>query len=138
MEQKKKAVVFLVLVLSVMSFGSAQEQSFDAAGYPEVQYGAQSYRDVHSGLILYVESDARHVSAISPTGKLLWTRDPFNDAHLQLYRTKHPQIAHLGPGPKAVIGIRGKPRDFVYLEFNSSQFGLLRLSDGEFIFQGEN
>jgi hypothetical protein len=127
----------LGIVLTVLLVGTAQEPNVDRAGFPEAQYGAQAYRDPHSGIILYVESDARHVSALSPAGKLLWTRDPFKDAHLEFYRTKHPQIASIGPGPKAVW-VKGKPRDFVYLNFNSSQFGLLRLSDGEFFLGGQN
>ena len=132
-----KAAGLLSLVLSILLTGAAQKPNIDAAGYPEVQYGAQVWKDTHSGIILYVESDARHVSAISQTGKLLWTRDPFKDAHLELYRTKHPQIAHIGPGPKAVW-VKGNPNDFVDLGFNSSQFGLLRISDGEFFFGGQN
>lgn len=127
----------LTLVLSILFFGAAQAPNSDATGYPEVQYGAQTYKDTHSGIIFYVESDARHVSAISRTGQLLWTRDPFSDAHLKLYRTKHPQIAHIGPGPKR-IWVQGNSRDFVYVSFNSSQFGLLRMNDGEFFFGGEN
>lgn len=127
----------LIIFLSILLTGGAQEPSADRAGYPEVQYGAQAYKDPHSGVILYVESDARHISAISRTGKLLWTRDPFKDAHLELYRTKHPQIANMGAGPKA-IWVKGDPRDFVYIAFNSSQFGLLRITDGEFFFGGQN
>jgi hypothetical protein len=127
----------LTLILSIAFIGAAQEQSADKAEYPEVQYGAQTYRDPLSGIILYVESDARHISAISRTGKLLWTRDPFNDTHLEFYRTKHPQIADIGPGPKR-IWIKGNPRDFVQLTYNSSQFGLLRISDGKFFIMGQN
>jgi len=132
-----KTAGLLALVLSILLTGGAQEPTVDKAGYPEVQYGAQAYKDLHSGIILYVESDARHVCAISRTGKLLWTREPFKDAHLEIYRTKHPQIAQIGPGPKAVW-VKGNPRDFVYLNFNSSQFGLLRITDGEFFFGGQN
>jgi len=127
----------LALILSTLLLGAAQEPNVDAAGYPEVQYGAQAYKDPHSGIILYVESDARHLSAISPTGKLIWTRDPFKDAHLEFYRTKHPQIAQIGPGPNGA-SVKGNPRGFVYLEFNSSQFGRLRISDGEFFIEGQN
>ena len=127
----------LTIVLTILLTGAAQEPTVDKAGYPEVQYGAQAYREPHSGIILYVESDARHISAISPAGKLLWTRDPFKDAHLELYRTKLPQIAYIGRGPKAVW-VKGNPRDFVELSFNSSQFGLLRISDGEFFWGGQN
>ncbi len=131
-----RMAALFALVLSIALSSAAQEQGKNTESN-EVQYGAQAYRDAHTGIIIYVESDARHVSAISPTGKLLWTRDPFKDAHLQLYRTKHPQIARIVRGPN-VIWIPGKPHDFVSLVFNSSQFGLLRLSDGEFFIGGED
>ena len=35
-----------------------------------------TYRDPDSGIIFYVETDGRHVSAINPDGKILWSRDP--------------------------------------------------------------
>src|SRR5215469_11722295 len=60
--------------------------------------GPQVYRDVHTGTAFYVESDGRHVAAISRDGKLLWVRDPFKDAHLEPYRTDHAQIISIGPG----------------------------------------
>jgi hypothetical protein len=132
-----RTISLLALILSIQFLGVAQESNVDAAGSPEAHYGAQAYRDPHSGIILYVESDARRVSAISSAGKLLWTRDPFKDAHLEFYRTKQPQIAQIGPGSNGVA-IKGIPRGFVYLEFNSSQFGRLRISDGEFFLEGQN
>jgi hypothetical protein len=101
-KQTMRTVGLLTAVLLILLTGATQERNFDADGNPEVQFGAQVYKDQHSGIILYVESDARHISAISRAGKLLWTRDPFKDAHLEFYRTKHPQVADLGPAPKRV------------------------------------
>ena len=39
-------------------------------------------RDSHTGLLLYVESDGRHMSAIAQNGKILWHRNLFDDARL--------------------------------------------------------
>jgi hypothetical protein len=61
--------------LMITLIGAAQQPGSDAAGYPEVQFGAQTYKDPHSGIIFYLDSGARHISAISLAGKLLWTRD---------------------------------------------------------------
>src|SRR4051812_12323564 len=44
-----------------------------------------TFKDADSGIVFYVESDGRHVSAISPDGKILWSRDPFLDSHLAHY-----------------------------------------------------
>src|SRR6185437_8879935 len=51
-----------------------------------------AYRDKQTGVLLYVESDGRHLAAISPQGELLWVRDPFVDKNLCPYRTARPTI----------------------------------------------
>lgn len=116
----------VVLLFSILCICSAQE-------YVDVYLrpfpGPQVYRDPHTGTLLYVESDGRHVAAISNDGKLLWNRDPFKDGRFELYRTKTPQIVYIGPIKK----LEGERREkFVGIRFNSSQFGVLRISDGEF------
>lgn len=56
-----------------------------------------AYRDEKSRITVYVESDGRHVAAISATGKLLWVRNPFADNSLCPYRYAYPHIAWIGP-----------------------------------------
>lgn len=100
--------------------------------------GPQVYRDTHSGTLYYVESDGRHVVAISRSGKLLWVRDPFKDAHLELYRTDNPQIISIG---EATWWGEGSPPQFrgsVIITYNSTQFGALNPSNGDFQFLGQN
>jgi hypothetical protein len=93
------------------------------------------YKDPNSGTLLYVETDGRHVVAISGDGKLLWNRDPFKDAHLAFYRTEKPKIVYIGPVSKSDHPDWDK---FVAIAFNSSQHGLLKVSDGEFRFRGQD
>ena len=101
--------------------------------------GPQVFRDAHSGAVYYTESDGRHVAAISKKGKLLWVRDPFKDANLDLYRTDHAQIISIG---QATWWGEGPPsrkfRGWVVITFNSSQFGALNPSNGDFVFLGQN
>jgi len=47
-------------------------------------------------VIVYVESDGRHISAIDTSGKILWTKDPVIDEGLKEYRVKEPKIVRLG------------------------------------------
>ena len=54
-----------------------------------------SYRDPVSGIIFYVESDGRHITAISPKGQVQWVRNPFVDADLCPYRSAHPFIERI-------------------------------------------
>ena len=100
--------------------------------------GPQSYRDSGTGTTFYVESDGLHVAAISKEGKILWVRDPFHDAKLSDYRTHKPQIAFIGKGSWWVNGVRRRDVPAISIGFNSSQFGVMKMSDGEFQFQGQN
>lgn len=102
---------------------------------------AYAFFDPRSGITLYLESDRRHIAAISPAGKLLWLRDPFADAHLEPYRTAHPRIVQFAPFQECEIQLRKMPvlRDhFIFVGFDSSQFGSLDALTGDFIFEGQN
>ena len=100
--------------------------------------GPQSYRDLATGITFYVESDGLHVAAISKEGKILWVRDPFHDAKLSDYRTHKPQIVFIGKGSWLVNGVRERDVPAISIRFNSSQFGAIKMSDGEFQFFGQN
>lgn len=71
--------------------------------------GPQVFKDPTSGTLLYVETDGRHVAAISGDGKLLWNRDPFKDARLPFYRTEKPQIVYIGPVSKSERPTEAEP-----------------------------
>jgi len=100
--------------------------------------GPQSYRDSATGITFYVESDGLHVAAISKEGKILWVRDPFHDAKLSDYRTHKPQIVFIGKGSWVVNGVLRKDIPTIRIGFNSSQFGVMKMSDGEFQFLGQD
>jgi hypothetical protein len=98
--------------------------------------GPQAYKDVESGITFYVESDGRHIAAISSTGTVLWARDPFVDAHLEPYRTEKPQIVVIGaPLEWMTRPYSGK---FILVGFNSSQTGIMDMKTGEFHFVGQD
>jgi hypothetical protein len=105
-----------------------------------------TYKDRDSGIIFYVESDGRHVTAISPDSKILWSRDPFADAHLEFYRTKTPCIVFIDEIDKSdephqwivkTMADKGISK-FICITFNSSQFGCLDLKTGDFTFLGQD
>ncbi len=107
-------------------------------GAPSHFPGPQSYRDPATGITFYVESDGLHVAAISKEGKILWVRDPFHDAKLEDYRTHNPRIVFVGKGSWFDKGRRRKDVRAIGIGFNSSQFGAMRISDGEFLFLGQD
>jgi hypothetical protein len=125
-----KTARFLAFFLLLQFLGVAQETHMYVGHYLVSFPGPQVYRDSKSGTLLYVETDGRHVAAISRDGKLVWIRDPFTDAHLEFYRTEKPQIVYVGAASKA--------DGFVAISFNNSQFGLLRISNGDFRFLGQD
>jgi len=128
--------VVIVLLLPTLLFGATQDSVTYIGVSLRAFRGAQAYQQPDSRTLFYVESDGRHVAAISPEGRLLWHKDPFKDGHLGFYRTHKPQIVYIGPVPRAFPG--RDPDKYIRIAFNSSQFGDLRISDGQFTFLGQD
>ena len=92
-------------------------------------------------IIYYLESDGRHISTISPEGKLLWSRDPFVDAKLTPYRLKRPLICYfnfIDPARWKIPSKFGAADDSIAVNFNSSQFGVIKKETGDFTFLGQD
>jgi hypothetical protein len=128
---------WLLFFLSMVGLGAAQEQAYIGRYLTDFP-GPQVCKDPTTGTLLYVESDGRHVTAISCDGKLLWNRDPFKDAHLPFYRTQKPQIVYIGLASKNHHSPGEEPEKFAEISFNNSQFGTMRISNGEFQFSGQD
>lgn len=97
------------------------------------------YKEAASGILFYVESDGRHVTAINPDGKILWSSDPFADAHLEFYRTKTPRIVYIGKvSQRAESYWVAKGKRVIGITFNSSQFGEIDMKTGEFMSGGRD
>jgi hypothetical protein len=126
----------LVIFLCLDIFGFGQETHTYVAHYSYPSSGATAYKVPDTGILLYVETDGRHVAAISANGKLLWIRDPFEG--LPYYRVKDPQVAGIGAISKWDKTHGRKSTEFVAISLTNSQFGLLRISDGKFEFEGQD
>jgi hypothetical protein len=105
-----------------------------------------SYKDPRTAISFYVESDGRHLAAIDTEGRLLWVRNPYEDkpAFCQ-YRTPRPVIDRLEAAEfkeldRTNLKARGVNLDheFVAITFDSSQFGVLDETTGDFIPVGQN
>jgi outer membrane protein assembly factor BamB len=125
----KKLVIAFAIFLPMI--GSAQKTTTYVAHFREQFRGPKAYRDPSSGIVLYLESDGRHMAAISREGKLLWHRDLFKDAHLPYYRFNNPQVVYLGSDNGSIAGTVG-------ISLANSQFGLLTIKTGDFRFQGQD
>ena len=106
----------------------------------------KAYKDPRTSITFYVESDGRHLAAIDPEGSLLWIRNPYEDrpAFCQ-YRTPRPVIYYIAatqisPQLSAALKARGATPDHAFLEikFDSSQFGVLDETTGDFFPEGQN
>jgi hypothetical protein len=53
-----------------------------------------AYKDAGTGILIYVESDRRHVAAIDSTGKILWHRDIVTE---EAEKTKNPRVVKTEP-----------------------------------------
>jgi len=96
--------------------------------------GPIAYADPKLKTVFYVESDGRHVSAISFDGQILWTRNPFVDAKLEPYRVAEPKIVRIGPsGGLGPSGWKPDPKGtYISVTFNSTQFGIINTANGDF------
>ena len=130
------ATRILTFVIFVLCLATAQQTRTYVAHSIEPFPGAQVYKDPHSGTLLYVESDGRHVAAISSNGKLMWLTDPHEG--VPFYRTEKPQIIYIGPVPKWDPAAKGERDKLAAITFNNSQFGYMRISNGKFEFIGQD
>ena len=102
--------------------------------------------DTGSGIIYYVESDRRHITAIKPDGTILWHRDPFDDAHMEYYRTDDPRIVSIAVVKRKpsedwkyeeeVLGKKGVST-IITIRYNSSQAGFMDITTGDFHMTGQ-
>jgi hypothetical protein len=107
---------------------------------------AMAYKDPRTAIALYVESDGRHIAAIDAQSKLLWVRNPWEEARVFCpYRTPRPvvnalTIVELNEYHRSILKSRGANLEhtFIKLTFDSSQFGLLDESTGDFFAEGQN
>lgn len=136
-----KTLLAVLLLFAVASVASDTNKTTTYIGkYDQPFPGPQAYRDADSGIIFYVESDGRHVAALSKEGNVLWHRDPFTDSKLQLYRTKQPRIVWIGQPQKWMVeamSSKGAGR-FISISYNSSQFGVIDIKTGDFTFMGQD
>jgi hypothetical protein len=98
-------------------------------------------RDPKTKILYILESDGRHISAITPAGKLLWSRNPFVDKKLSTYRLVYPLIVYFDfPDPAwwKIHRHLGPVSDFIAINFNSSQFGAVNKKTGDFTFFGQD
>jgi hypothetical protein len=113
------------ILLNFYNYTSGSNWTEDA-GLPPISL-PYAYKDTETGTVFYVESDGRHVSAISPEGKILWSRDPFADTHLPFHRTDTPPT----------IVFIGRERGSIAIKFSSSLFGNLEVKTGDFTHWGQ-
>jgi hypothetical protein len=104
-----------------------------------------AFIDPRTTITFYVESDGRHLVALDPRGTVLWIRDPFEDQRLCPYRTPRPVIGRVAPAElsenyKPILARRGvdTAHPFVIITFDSSQFGLIDETTGDFFPEGQN
>jgi hypothetical protein len=109
---------------------------------PELPSKPVSFRDNQTGILLYVETDGRHLAALGADGKLLWVRNPFEDSKSCPYRTIRPKLIGIAPLPPALerqaMYYMKRNGPFVEIAFNSSQFGAVDLTTGDYLELGQN
>jgi hypothetical protein len=121
----------------------------DSVPWDPARAKAFVYKDPHSAISLSVDADGRHLVATDSSGRVLWVCNPFEDAGLCPYRTPHPVIYEIHfVDSLPDFGERMAPylqkmgmlptHRYVQIHFDSSQFGLVDETSGNFFFEGQN
>jgi hypothetical protein len=105
-----------------------------------------TYKDPRTSIVLYVETDGKHVAAIDAEGKLLWVRSPLKEAGFDGPETKTPVIDGLKgaelPPPQYMKWLQqhGFKIDHAHIRitFADRSFGLMDEKTGDFILEGQN
>jgi hypothetical protein len=143
MRLKLVTAIWAIAASSMFMFGpgSALTQTTTYVNSAKEFRSPLVYKSAKSGVLFYVESDGRHVSAIDPGGKILWCRNPFADAGLKPYRVAKPLIVEIGSPLDWMVkdmASGGKKGELILINFNSSQFGVLDAGSGDFTFLGQD
>ena len=139
--------LFLVILISSVAVAIASDTNQTSSvrkadindGPRAGAYAPKAYKDAITGIIFYVETDGRHVTAINADGEILWHRNPFADAKLQPYRIDVPRIVYIGKTSQTMEAAHAKSgKRVVGISFDSSQFGELDVKMGVFTFSGQD
>jgi hypothetical protein len=131
-------VPMLSVCLVALGFFSVSAQNVTQ---PEEFHAPRILRDSKTGIVFYLESDRRHVCAISPDGKLLWSRNPFVDAKVKSFQPPWPIIytfKFVDPSWWKIHSYLGPAADFISVDFTPIQFGVIKKQTGELIWMGED
>ncbi len=91
------------------------------------------YEDSATRIVLIVEPDGRHLRAVDAHGRRLWRRNPHRG--VPDYRVAPPCIVVLDkPRPEREV----RAGDYAGLAFDNSQFGLVDLHTGRFVWDGQD
>jgi len=88
-----------------------------------------TFVDDKTGFTFYVEADGRHVTAMSPTGTILWRRDPLSDSNLGARQVTRAVIRAIG---------RDLLRGDIEITFDKASFGAIDPATGNFLFLGQD
>jgi hypothetical protein len=121
----------------------------DSVPWDPARAKAFVYKDPRSAISLSVDNDGRSLVATDSSGRILWVRNPFEDARLCPYRTPRPIIYEIDfVDSLPDFGERMAPylqklgmlptHKYVQIRFDSSQFGLVDETSGNFLFEGQN
>jgi hypothetical protein len=102
-------------------------------------------KDEKAGVIFYFESDGQHVTALDKDGKVLWHRNPVEEAMLKGFakdgKTVRPIILFAGPPLDWMLKVmrnRGKKGEYIAISISTKAFGLLDKQTGEFTHMGSD
>jgi hypothetical protein len=100
-----------------------------------------SFKDEASGVLLYVETDRKHVAAIDKDGKILWHKEITQVVTLKSRGDKEAAVIFVGKPTDwslKVMKERGKAGTYIGVGFNTKEFGVIDQQTGEYTSMGND
>jgi hypothetical protein len=81
-----------------------------------------------------LDSQRIHIDAYDSLNRLVWRTDPWLDNELMMYRLKRPRIIYFAFANEERTG----NKEVIWIEYNTTQFGILDKETGKFTSFGQD
>src|SRR3954447_12630177 len=102
---------------------------------PRQADGPLTFRAEGSNVLVYVESDRRHLAAVDINGKVLWHKDVTQELNTKSLRDRPARINYVGKPLDWMLKLipgGGSAADYFGIALSTKEFGLINLRTGKY------
>jgi len=100
-----------------------------------------AFRAEGSNILVYVESDRRHLAAVDINGKLLWHKDVTQEVRIKSLRDRPARVNHVGKPLDWMLKLipgGGSAADYFGIALSTKEFGLINSRTGKYKAMGSD